>query len=272
MIRKNLVFVLVMVMVLSVSGLALAEDLTIQGSTTVFPIAQKAAEVFMQENPDVNISVRGTGSGAGINALVDGATDIANASRFIKDEEVKNAVGNGFYPVPHRVAMDGIAVVVHSSNPVEDLTLEQIKQIYTGKVTNWSEFGGSDKEIVVVSRDTSSGTFGVFKDIALDGAKVTSSAMRQGSNGAVGTVVEGNENAIGYVGLGYVSKYEINAVKVNGVAPSSATVANGTFPIARPLFMFTDGWPEGITAEFINFILSNEGQELAKGQGYVPLH
>lgn len=267
---RNKTLLIVAAALLVFSGLVFAEDLTIQGSSTVLPIAQRAAEVYMDQNSDVNISVRGGGSGNGIAALIDGATDIADASRFIKDSEVKAAVGNGIYPVPHRVAMDGIAVVVHPSNSINGLSLEQIKKIYTGEITNWSELGGSNKKIVVMSRDSSSGTFEVFEELVLDGEKVVASALLQASNGAVTGVVADTEGAIGYVGLGYLSN-SLKAIKVNGVTPNNSTVASGKFPIARPLFMFTDSWPEGLAADFINFILSVEGQKIAEEQGYVPL-
>lgn len=267
---KSKILLIVVSAMLVLSGLAFAENLTIQGSSTVLPIAQRAAEVYMQKNNDVNISVRGGGSGNGIAALIDGATDIADASRFIKDSEVKAALQNGIYPVPHRVAMDGIAVVVHPSNTVKNLSIEQIKDIYTGKIKNWREVGGPNKKIVVMSRDSSSGTFEVFEELVLGGEKVVASALLQASNGAVAGVVAETEGAIGYVGLGYLSS-SLKAVKVNGVTPNNATVASGKFPIARPLFMFTDGWPEGLAADFINFVLSAEGQKIAEGQGYVPL-
>lgn len=262
---------LVVLLVSTFSMLVMADkNLTIQGSSTVLPIAQRAAEAYMEKNPDVNISVRGGGSGNGVAALIDGATDIANTSRFLKNKEVSAAVANGIYPVPHRVAMDGIAVVINSSNPVEDLSLEKIKAIYTGQITNWKELGGKDQEIVVVSRDSSSGTFEVFEELVLDGEKVVASALLQASNGAVAGVVSETRGGIGYLGLGYLSP-SLKAVKVNGVTPTNATVASGQFPIARPLFMFTNGWPKGLTADFINFILSVEGQKLAEEQGYVPL-
>ena len=246
--------------------------LVIQGSSTVLPIAQKAAEEYMNQNPEIDITVRGGGSGNGIAALIDNATDIADASRFIKEDEFMQARDNGVYPVPHRVAMDGIAVILNENNPVQDITLDEIEQIYTGEVSNWSELGGPDKEIVVVSRDSSSGTFEVFGEIALGGERVAQTALMQSSNGTVASTVGETEGAIGYVGLGYLDNPGIKAVKVNGVEPTNATVANGQFPIARPLFMFTDGWPEGLTAKFINFVLSAKGQEIVKTQGYVPLH
>src|SRR6056297_2216046 len=181
--RKSLLIVLSALLVLTLAtGIVGAQDnsLTIQGSSTVLPIAQKAAEVYM-ENNDVNISVRGGGSGNGIAALIDGTTDIADASRFIKQEEVDNAVANGHFPVPHRVAMDGIAVVVHPDNPIDKLTLMEIKQIYTGQIENWSELGGTNQEVVVISRDSSSRTFEVFNEIAVEGERVTSGALLQAS-------------------------------------------------------------------------------------------
>jgi len=267
-------FVVVMALILTAfmpfSVLA-QETLTIQGSSTVLPIAQKAAEVYMENNSDVNISVRGGGSGNGIAALIDGAVDIADASRFIKQEEVNAAVENGIYPVPHRVAMDGIAVIVHPSNSVEKLSLDDIKAIYTGEATNWSEFGGPDKEIVVISRDSSSGTFEVFGEIALGGERLMQGALLQASNGAVASTVASTEGGIGYVGLGYLDD-TTKTVAVNGVMPSNETVASGAFPIARPLFMFTDGWPEGLTNSFISFVLSADGQALVEELGFVPLH
>ena len=269
---KSLVFTLVALMLVTMSAGAFAETLNIQGSSTVLPIAQRAAEVYMEKNPSVSISVRGGGSGNGIAALVDGATDIADASRFIKERELKQAVANGIQPVPHRVAMDGIAVIVNESNSVKDLTLNDLKKIYTGKISNWKELGGPNKEIVIVSRDSSSGTFEVFGEIALGGERVSPKALMQSSNGTVAGTVAETAGAIGYVGIGYLDNPGIKAIKVNGVKPTNATVASGEFPIARPLFMFTDGWPEGLTSKFINFVLSAEGQDIVEAQGYVPLH
>lgn len=245
--------------------------LSVQGSSTVLPIAQKAAEDYMQKNPEASISVRGGGSGNGVAALIDNAVDIANTSRFITDEEFNQADNNGVYPVPHRIAMDGIAVIINPENGIENLTLEELKQIYTGEVENWKELGGPDAEIVIVSRDSSSGTFEVFGEIALDGSRVAQTALMQSSNGTVKSTVSDTKGAIGYIGLGYLTD-DVKAVKVNGVTPTNQTVASGEFPISRPLFMFTDGWPEGVTNKFINFILSPEGQKIVKEQGYVPLY
>src|SRR5208337_4260363 len=155
--------VAVCTMLFLVAGWAQAGDLTINGSTTVLPIAQKVAEAYMKANPTVKISVSGGGSGNGIKALIDGTTDIADSSRFIKDEEVKAAVEKGTYPVPFAVAYDSIIPIVHPSNPVKNLTVDQLKAIYAGEVKNWKEVGGLDKELVIVSRDTSSGTYEVWE-------------------------------------------------------------------------------------------------------------
>ncbi|MEJ6950653.1 phosphate ABC transporter substrate-binding protein [Natronospora cellulosivora (SeqCode)] len=266
---KLIVFSLVMVLVFS--GLIMADDsLVIQGSSTVLPIAQAAAEAYMEANPGVNISVRGGGSGNGIAAVVDNACDIGNASRFIRQSEVENAVANGGYPVPHRVAMDGIAVVLHPSNPIDGLSLDDIQAIFTGQITNWNELGGSDQRIVIVSRDSSSGTYGVFNDLVLRGERLSPAALLQASNGAVAGVVADTRGAIGYVGFGYLSD-SLKAIDVEGVTPTATNVVNGSYPIARGLFMFTNGWPEGLTADFITFILSREGQDLSESVGYVPL-
>lgn len=248
-----------------------AEKLVMNGSTTVLPIAQKAAEVYMKANPGVSISVSGTGSGDGIKALVDGTTDIANSSRFIKDSEIKTAIENGVFPVPHKIALDSIVPVVHPTNAVKNLTLKQLKGIYTGQFTNWNQVGGPNKPIVVISRDTSSGTYEVWHEKVLEKERVTPKASLLASNGAVVTAVAQNPNAIGYIGLGYVSK-EVKALTVNGIVATVATTISKKYPIARDLFMFTEGWPTGEVADFINFMVSPAGQKLVQEVKYVPIY
>lgn len=246
-----------------------AGDVVIKGSTTVLPVAQKCAEEFMEQHPEVSISVSGGGSGNGIKALIDGTTDIADASRFIKPEEVKRAVDNGHYPVPFGVALDSIVPVVHPSNSVSDLSIDQLKAIYQGKIRNWKELGGPDRPVVVISRDTSSGTYEVWEEKVLGGARVTPRAQLLASNGAVAQAVASNKNGIGYVGIGYLNK-DLKAVNVNGVTPTKETTASGEYPVSRTLFMFTDGWPEGETLQFINFVLHpDKGQPLVAETGYV---
>lgn len=252
-------------------SMAWGGNIVIKGSTTVLPIAQKTAEAYMKQNPDVKISISGGGSGEGIKALVDGSTDIADSSRFIKQKEVDLAVKNGIYPVPFAVAYDCIVPVVHPSNSIVNITLAQLKDVYTGNIKNWKEIGGPDKEVVVISRDTSSGTYEVWSEKVLKKERVFAGALLQASNGAVAQAVAKNPNAIGYIGLGYVNK-DVKALTVDRVEGSKTTTLNGTFPISRPLFMFTPGWPKGDVLNFINFVLHPEkGQKYVEESGYVPL-
>ncbi|MFA5005077.1 MAG: phosphate ABC transporter substrate-binding protein [Candidatus Omnitrophota bacterium] len=247
-----------------------AEKVVMGGSTTLLPIAQRAAEIFMQKNPQADISVRGGGSGVGIASIIDGTCDIGNSSRPIKDSELEKAATNGKDIKAHVVAMDGIAVVINPGNNISTLSKQQIKDIYTGKISNWSELGGLSAKIVVISRDTSSGTFEAFAELALDKSKVRPDALMQASNQAVASTVARTPGAIGYVGLGYISP-EVKAVAVNGVMPSKETVLSNKYPIGRPLFMYTNGEPKGTASELLNFIKSTEGQKLVEKEGFVGL-
>lgn len=249
---------------------ASAESLTIRGSTTVLPIAQKAAERYMNLHKEANISISGGGSGTGVKALLDGSVDIANTSRPMKAKEVKIARKRGITPSEHIIARDGIAVIVNPKNPISALTKAQIKDIYTGKIKNWAQLGGFKKEIVVVSRETTSGTFECFNKIVLKKAKVTPYSLLQAANAGVLQTVAQSEGAIGYVGIGYLDK-RIKAIKVEGVYPAVATVVDGTYPISRPLFMYTNGKPKGLCARFIDFVLSPKGQKIVEEEGFVKL-
>lgn len=254
------------------STLLWAGNIAIKGSTTVLPIAQKVAEAYMKQNPDVKISISGGGSGNGIKAIIDGSTDIADSSRFIKDSEVKLAVENGRYPVPFAVAYDCIVPVVHPSNSVANLTLAQLKSIYMGEIRNWKEVGGPDRAIVVISRDTSSGTYEVWESKVMNKERVFPGALLQASNGAVVQAVSKNKNAIGYIGLGYITD-SVKALTVDRIKGSEETTLNGTYPMSRPLYMFTEGWPEGDTINFLNFVTHpQKGQKYVKESGFVPLY
>jgi len=265
---------------LSLVALAGAKDslakrpntLTITGSTTVLPIAQRAAEEFMEYQPKANISVRGGGSGVGIAALIDGTADIADASRPIKTKEIAACRSKGIDPVGTVVAKDGIAVVVHPSNPLKELSLEQLKAIYTGDISKWSDLSenGKPKPIVVVSRDVASGTFEVFKESVLKGGKTREDALMLASNKAVATTVATTPDAIGYIGLGYLSP-DVKAVNMEGVAPTNEAVVSGEYQIARPLFMYTNGEPSGLAKSFIDFIMSEKGQTIVEEVGFVPV-
>jgi phosphate transport system substrate-binding protein len=253
-------------------GTVWAGSLDIKGSTTVLPIAQKVAEAYMNQFPDVKISISGGGSGNGIKALIDGSTDIADSSRFIKDKEVALAVEKGRYPVPFAVAYDCIVPVVHPTNAVNDLTLDQLKAIYKGEIKNWKAVGGPDRSIVVISRDTSSGTYEVWEEKVMKKERVYPGALLQASNGAVVQAVSNNKNAVGYIGLGYINS-SVKAVTVNNIKGSAESTLNGTYPISRALYMFTNGWPTGDTANFINFMLHpQKGQKYVKEAGFVPLY
>lgn len=251
---------------------AAAGNIVIEGSTTVLPVAQKVSEVYMKENPDVKISISGGGSGNGIKAIIDSSTDIANSSRFIKDSEVKLAVEKNVYPVAFAVAYDCIVPVVHPGNSVTDLSLEQLKGIYQGKIRNWKEVGGPDLKIVVVSRDTSSGTYEVWEEKVMQKERVFPGALLQASSGAVSQSVAKNKNSIGYLGIGYVDK-SVKAVSVGKVPGNAETTLNGTFPISRPLYMFTNKWPQGDVLNFINYMMHpQKGQKLVQEVGFVPLY
>jgi phosphate transport system substrate-binding protein len=272
-VMKKIYFaMLALVLVIGSTSWVWAGNLRTDGSTTVLPIAQKAAEAYMKEHPDVTISVSGGGSGNGIKAIIDGTTDIANISRFIKNEEVKQAVEKGSYPVPFAVAYDCIVPVVHPSNTVNNLTTDQLKAIYKGEIDNWKAVGGPDLKIVVISRDTSSGTYEVWEEKVMKKERVSPAALLQASSGAVAQAIANNKFAIGYLGIGYLND-KVKAVTVNNIAGTAETTLNGTFPISRPLFMFTRGWPSGDALNFINFVLNpQKGQKLVKEAGFVPLH
>lgn len=250
---------------------ALGEELVLKGSTTVLPIAQKVAESYMKLHPDVKISLSGGGSSNGIKAIVDGTADIGNASRFIKSKEIKLATAKGIYPVPHRIALDCIVPVVNAHNPVADLSTDQLKEIYLGKIKNWKEVGGADRKIVVISRDTSSGTFEVWEKLVMKKARVIPSALTVPSNGGLVQAVATTPGALGYIALGYLND-DIKALSVNQVPGTPDTTRNGLYPISRPLFMFTSGWIKGRTADFMNYLLSKKGQQLVEEAGSIPVY
>jgi phosphate transport system substrate-binding protein len=269
--KKFLMFTLCLSFLLSTASVG-AGDIVINGSTTVLPIAQKAIEAYMKKNPGVKISLSGGGSSNGIKALIDGSADIADSSRFIKDKEVAMAHEKGVLPVPFAIAYDSIIPVVHPSNPVKNVTMDQLKAIYKGEIVNWKELGGPDLQIVVNSRDTSSGTFETWEEKVMSKERVTPAAQVMASNGAIAQMVSSNKYAIGYIGIGYLNP-NVKALTVNGVEGSEETTLDGTYPISRPLFMFTNGWHKGEILDFINFMLNpKQGQEHVSASGYIRLY
>lgn len=260
-----------MVVVLSIGSFS-ADKIVIDGSTTVGPIAKAFAEYAMSLNAGLNITVSESGSGNGAKGLINKTIDIGTMSRFMKYEEFGACAKNKVMPVAHVVAFDGLPILVHPSNPVGDLSLDQIRDIYMGKITSWKAVGGPDVKIVFISRDTNSGTYETFESLVMRKEKIADSCEYVGSNGAVRGRVQSTPAAIGYAGLGFVDE-TVKALKVNGVYPNRQTVTSGKYPIARPLFMFTDGYPKMGSAifQFVTLHLSRKGQEIVERIGFVPV-
>lgn len=246
--------------------------LVLDGSTTVGPLAKAFAEYFMQQNPGVKISVSESGSGNGAKSLLNGTCDIATMSRAMKPEEIAAAAEKGVNAVAHVVAVDALPVLVHPSNPVKNLSLQQVKDIFLGKITNWKELGGPNVKIVKVSRDTNSGTYECFEEMVMNKEKLANDVEYVGSNGAVRQRVMNTPAAIGYAGLAFVDK-KVKALNINGVEPSAVTARNKTYPISRPLYMYTNGQPkEGSVLErFINLYKTEKGREIVEAIGFVPV-
>jgi len=260
---------------LAATSAVLAADkqtLQIEGSTTVGPIADAFAEAFKSNYPGLEITVKKTGSGDGAAALVDGRCDIAIMSRFMKDKEFSKAVENGIFPVAHVVAMDGVCVVVHPSNPVTQLSTSQIRDIYKGNITNWKEVGGPDLPIVAISRDTSSGTYETFHGLVMHKEEMGAKVEYVNSNPQAHARVKTTIGAIGYVGIGFLDA-NVKALKIDGISPSRQTIATGQYPVARPLFMFTNGYPKlgSMTYKFCTFYLTETGQEIIEAKGFIPV-
>ncbi len=266
-------------------GDGLSGSFNIVGSNTVTPLSSVWAEEFMKVHPGVSIAVSGPGSGAGIAALINGTTDICQASRLIKQKEIEEAQANGVEPYEIQVATDALSVVVHPSNPVSELTIVQLSAIFTNQITNWKEVGGNDAPIVVISRDTNSGTHVFFKEnvVQMKSLPTEDKGLEYGSKvlflpstkGGVDEVAK-NPNAVFYPGLGYVTgAVKPLAIKrtadTPGVLPSVETALDGSYPVARPLLFYTNGEPTGAIKAFIDYCLSTEGQAKVTEVGYVPL-
>jgi phosphate transport system substrate-binding protein len=252
------------------------------GSDTMVNLALAWAEAYTTKHPEVRISVTGGGSGTGIAALINGTVDIANASRAMKSEEVERARANGIEPVEHIVAGDAIAVVVNPTNPVNVLTIDQLSDIFTGRITRWRKVGGKDRPIVLLSRESNSGTHIYFlENVVRKGEKDNQSlfspdTLLMPSSEGISAEIRQNPNAIGYDGLGYVTPDQktINVARKAGepyVPPSIETVKDGSYPIARVLYMYTSGQPTGAIREYLDWIMSEDGQEIVEELGFVPL-
>jgi len=257
-------------------------SITNVGSDTMVNLALAWAEAYHGLHPEISISVTGGGSGTGIAALINGSTDIANASREMKEEEFQQAQQRGVTPVEHTVALDAIAVVINPNNPIDQLSIPQISDLFTGRITNWRDVGGEDRPVVLASRESNSGTYVYFLEKVLRRGDPNSSdlfspeALLLPSSEIIGLEVSQNPNAIGYDGLGYVTPHQ-KTLKV-GVdetgpfyPPGIDTVKDGTYPIARPLYMYTRGEPAGAIKEYLDWIISDDGQKIVAELGFVPL-
>lgn len=255
-------------------GSELTGSIDVEGSDTLVNVAQAWAEAFQTDNPGVMISVKGGGSGTGIAALINGTVDFANASRQIKDEEVAEAEGNGVDPVEHQVAVDGIGVIVNPANTVTGLTMDQLGKIYRGEIVNWKDVGGADAAIVLLSRDSSSGTYEYFKEevVAADdeNAEYAKEAKLLASTQAIVDETKNNPNAIGYVGVGYITG-DVKVLQIDGVAASVATAMDGSYVLSRGLYMYSNGEPTDVAKAYLDWILSDAGQNIVEEQGFVPL-
>lgn len=242
------------------------------GSTSVDPLAQKLAESYKASNPGVEIEIQAVGSSAGIKAAIDGSATIGMSSRELKDEEISEGV------TPHVICKDGIAVAINPENPVQNLTKEQVQKIFLGEIKNWKEIGGNDEEILVVSRESGSGTRGAFEEILkiekeVDGKKVSGlveNALQAEGTGAVKANVASKANAIGYVSLGYIDD-SIKTVQVEGVDATAENIVSGTYPVARPFVFVTKGDVSEVDQAFIDFVVGSEGQSEVEKDGYIKI-
>lgn len=279
MLRRAAVAAMLLLALPAVAQKDLSKAMIVKGSDTMVNLSAAWSQAFMKANPGKVIAVNGGGSGVGIAALLNGATDICNASRDIKPEEKKKAVDNGISPVETNVALDGIAIVVNPANPLKEITLAQLKDIYTGAKTNWKDFGGSDEQIMVYSRETSSGTYVFFQEHVLQLEDYATDARLMPATGAIIEAVSSDKGAIGYVGLGYAAKaadrVKLLPVKKDAnapaIEPTEETVRSGTYSISRPLHCYTNGKPKGDVKAFLDFCMGDAGQAIVREQGYVPL-
>ncbi len=252
---------------------------TIKGSDTMVHLVSAWAEEFMKQNQDVEISVTGGGSGTGIAGLINGTTDICASSRKINAKEKELASAKGKVPVEISVALDGIAVIVHPQNPVDALSIGQLQGIFTGKITNWQEVGGPNQDLLVFSRESSSGTYVFFQEHVMNRQDYTPRARLLPGTSALVQGVAADTGAIGYVGIGYVknSADRIKAISIQdkdggaAIAPSDNAVKDGSYPIARALFLYTGGEAQGTAKDFVEFTLSEQGQNIVSEAGYVPV-
>ncbi len=259
------------------AGPEISGTVTVKGSDTMVNLAGQWAEAFMKVNPKAQVQVTGGGSGTGFAALINGTTDIADASRDIKDDETKQAAAKNVTPKQFVVARDAVTIVVHPDNPVAELTMDQLAGIYTGKINNWKEVGGPDLKIITLSRESNSGTYVFFQEHVMKKKDYRKDVRLMPATSAIIEAAAQDKSAIGYVGLGYAvdAGTKIKTVKVKkddkspAVAASEASVKDGTYSVARALYVFTNGEPTGAMKAYIDFCMGPEGQDIVKQAGFV---
>lgn len=268
MIKKISLFVVLLAVTLSMTASAAVTTLVLDGSTTVGPIAKTFAAYFTKKY-GVRVNVSESGSGNGAKSLINGSCTIATMSRAMKAAEIAAARQKGVNPVASVVALDGLAMVVHPANPVRSLTKAQISSIYRGTITNWREVGGPNASIVVIQRESNSGTEESFKELVIGkGVPITGRAETQSSNGSVKSRVSSTLSAIGFLGHGFVDG-SVKVIAVNGVFPTVETVKNGRYPVSRPLYFYTNGQPLGLVKQFIDVSNSAEGKRMITELGFI---
>ncbi|MDR2352859.1 MAG: phosphate ABC transporter substrate-binding protein [Deltaproteobacteria bacterium] len=243
--------------------------LMISGSTTVLPLTQSAGEIYLKTHPNLHLSVSGTGTGEGIKSLLDGNIDMAGASRDLLPAEVQRAQSLNVTLNRHLLALDSLAVIVHPQNPLTDLSLLTLHQIYIGKIHNWSEIGGENRPIIAINRDSSSGTFEMWLHLVLRGEHYRRDAQVQPSSGGVAFAVGGNKNALGYIGVGFLTP-KVKVLTVDGVKPEPENVLNHTYPLSRELYLFTRDPIPSEAVEFLTFLETQTGRNLISQEGFIP--
>ena len=268
---------LALTLALSATASAVAGNITVKGSDTLVILAQKWAEVYMGQHPDVKIQVTGGGTGTGFAALQAQQTDLCDASRTAKPAEIANCIkAFSARPTEYKVALDGLSVYVNPENPLKELTLAQVGDIFTGKITNWKDVGGPDAPITVYSRENSSGTYEFFKEHVLKGHDFVASAQTMPGTAAIVQAVVKDKSAIGYGGAAYGGDSKLLSIKKDetspAIAPTEENVVSGTYPIWRHLYVYVDpAKDKGEIAAYLNWIRSDDGQKYVKDIGYYPL-
>ncbi|MFA5200000.1 MAG: phosphate ABC transporter substrate-binding protein [Candidatus Omnitrophota bacterium] len=282
MYKKCLIVLTMLLLTIPVFAAVGKNSIQIKGSDTMVNLAQAWAEKYMEENPGDFVAVTGGGSGTGLSSLLSGTCSIAMSSRNIKDKEITLAKQKGINPFEVKVALDGLAVVVNPANPVSKLTIDQLAGIFTGRISNWKEVGGKDERIVILSREVNSGTHVYFKEHVLrkndpnNKAEFAPGALMLSSSQAIADEVTGNPAVIGYYGMGYISGKQkaISVAKDDRseyIYPTIDNVLSGKYPISRPLFFYTNGQPKDLVKKFVDYVLSEKGQETVVKTDFVPV-